>query len=68
MIAFAGERQPAPVERRKGRSVADRHNGGVGEPLVEQLIERGLGRLVERSGGLIQEQKIGCVEERTRNP
>ena len=38
-----------------------------GEPLFQQPIERGLGRLVERGGRLVQEQIVRRMQQRARD-
>src|SRR5262249_10723132 len=50
-FAVALEHETAAVERGERRAVADRHDRGAFEPRIEQAVERGFRRLVERSRG-----------------
>ena len=55
------------MERRERRAVADRHDGRFRQALLEQPVERRLRRLVERGGGLVEEQEIGRLQEGARD-
>ena len=55
------------MERRKRRAVADRHDRRAGKALLQQLVERCLGRLVERGGGLVEEQIVRRMQDRARD-
>src|SRR5665213_4343396 len=63
-IAFAAESEPALVEGGERRAVTDRHDRGGGEPLLQQMIQLGFRRLIERGGGFVQEQIIGRMQQR----
>ena len=63
-VAVAFQRQAAAVERVQRRAVADRDDGRVRQPLLQQPVERGLGRLVERGGGLVEEQLVRLLQQR----
>src|SRR6266540_4369179 len=67
-LAVAAEREMPAVERPQGRAVADRHDARMREPLLQEPIERGLGRLVERGGSLVEEQIVGRVQDGAREP
>ena len=39
--------------------VADADEGGIGEALLEGLVEIGFQRHIERGGGLVEKNKVG---------
>src|SRR6185437_10758787 len=67
VVALAFERHLALVESFQRRAMADRDNAAVGQLLREQAIERGLRGLVERGGGLVEEQEFGGLQQRPRD-
>jgi hypothetical protein len=52
-VAF--ECEPAPMERRERRAVADRNDRRIRQPLLDEPVQRRLRRLVERGRGFIEE-------------
>ena len=66
-VAVADQRELAGVERFQRRAVADRDQGGGRQLLAEQAIERGLRRLVEGGGRLIEEQEGRRMQQRARH-
>src|SRR5262249_59173972 len=66
-LAVALEHETAAVERGERRAVADRHDRGAFEPRVEQAVERGFRRLVERSRGFVEGKIIGCLQKGAGN-
>src|SRR5258708_32412537 len=63
----AFECEPAPMERRERRAVADRNDGRSRQPLLDEPVQRRLRRLIERRRGLIEEQEIGLLKECPRD-
>src|SRR6516164_10084002 len=55
--------EPA-VELNKTRAVADGDDSRIGQPVEQQAIKLGLGRLVQGGCRLVQEQPIGLLQER----
>ena len=51
------------MERGERRAVADRHDSRGREPLLQQMVERGLGGLIERGRGLVEEQEVRRVQQ-----
>ena len=67
MIALADDVEPAAVEGGEGAAMADRDDGRVRQALLQELVDRALRGLVERGGGLVEEQEVGRMQERPRN-
>ena len=55
------------VERRKRRAVADRDDRRARQPLLQQPVELGLRRLVERRRRLVEKQEIRLLQQRARD-
>src|SRR5688572_7000299 len=51
------------VESRDSAPMGDADHGGPGQALAEELVHVLLGRLVERRGGLVEEQPVRTVDE-----
>ena len=66
MVAFARQIQAAAVEGGERGAMADGDDGGARKPPLQQVIERRLGRLIERGGGFIEQEVIGRVQNRPR--
>src|SRR5215207_318081 len=64
LIATARECDIALVESIERRAVSDRDDGGGRQFLLEQPIQRLLRGLVERRGGLIEEQVLRRMQQR----
>src|SRR4051794_29287771 len=67
MLRVRLQREALAVECRERRAMADRDDSSVGQPLLQQPIELGFGRLVERGGGLGEGQEVRLLPERARD-
>src|SRR5689334_24723408 len=68
MLTTVGlERKSPLMEGGERRAVADRDDGRSREPFLEQPIESCLRDLVERSGGLIEEQEVRRLQQGATN-
>ena len=47
--------------------MADRHDGGAGQPLLQRAVDRLLRRLVERGRSFVEEQPVGLEHQRARD-
>src|SRR6516225_3450823 len=63
MVALEGQRDATLVEGLQRRAVADRDDRGVRQAFREQTVEPRFRRLVERGGGLVEEQILRLVQE-----
>ena len=64
VVALGMQRQMPVVEREEGRAVADRHHRRAREPLLQQPVQLGFRRLVQRGRGLVQKQIVGRLQNR----
>src|SRR5947199_5868703 len=66
-LAILHQRQATRVEGGKRRTVSDRNNGNVRQPILDELVEPRLRRLVERGARLVKEQEVGRMQDRARD-
>src|SRR5689334_9971749 len=66
-VAVAREHEAAVVEGGEGGAMPDRDDGGVRQPLAQQLIERRFGRFIERRRRLVEEEIIRRMQQRARD-
>src|SRR5689334_2797 len=61
------ELEEAAMELDEARSVTDRDDGGLGQPLEQEAVKFSLGRLVERARRFIEEQPLRLLQQRARD-